>query len=130
MKLLLDTHIWVWADNHPDKLSWPVKRQLTNPRNEIYLSPVSVWEAGLLHRRNRLRTQRNFAQWLDQALKPPLLEAPLTFAVAIEAAGIDLPQPDPGDVLIAATARVHGLTLVTADPQLLGCSWLKTLSND
>jgi PIN domain nuclease of toxin-antitoxin system len=59
----------------------------------------------------------------------PLREAPLTFEVGQEAASIRLPQSDPGDVFLAATARVFDLTLVTADPQLLACSWLKTLAN-
>jgi len=56
-------------------------------------------------------------------------EAPFSFAVAAEAAGIELPQSDLGDVFLAATASVYDLVLVTSDLQLLGCSWLKTLSN-
>ena len=57
-------------------------------------------------------------------------EAPFTFAVAVEASRIELPQPDAGDVFPAATALVFDLTLLTGDAQLLGCSWLKTLPND
>jgi len=128
-KLLLDTHIWVWSEISPEKLSRSVQRQLANPNNEIYLSPVSIWEAGLLERRGRLHAVKNFGNWLEHALQPPLLEAALSFEVGAEAAGIELPEPDPGDVFIAATARVYGLTLVTADPQLLACSRLKTLAN-
>ena len=60
----------------------------------------------------------------------PLREAPFTFAVAADASKIELSQSDPGDVFLAATALVFDLTLVTADPQLLACSWLKTLPND
>jgi predicted nucleic acid-binding protein len=50
--------------------------------------------------------------------------------VATEASRIVLPQPDPGDLFIAATAAVFDLTLITADEQLLACPWFKTLSND
>jgi PIN domain nuclease of toxin-antitoxin system len=50
--------------------------------------------------------------------------------VAVEAAGIELPESDPGDVFLAATASAFRLTLVTADSQFEGCSWLKTMAND
>jgi hypothetical protein len=57
------------------------------------------------------------------------MEAPFNFAVATEAALIQLPQSDLGDLFLAATSSVFGLTLVTADLQLLQCAWLKTLPN-
>jgi len=130
MKFLLDTHIWVWAAEGGKKLSRTVRREIANPKNELYLSPVSIWEARQMDRRRRLRAKGGFEEWLDHALvNVLLLEAPLTFAVGAEAAAIELPQSDPGDVFIAATARVFDLTLVTADEQLLACSWLKTLAN-
>jgi predicted nucleic acid-binding protein len=59
----------------------------------------------------------------------PLREAPFTFAVARDASRIELPQSDLGDIFLAATALVFDLTLVTADSQLLACSWLRTLPN-
>jgi predicted nucleic acid-binding protein len=63
-------------------------------------------------------------------LQVPILEAPFSFAVAAEASRIELPQADLGDLFLAATASVFDLTLVTADAQLKGCTWLKTLAND
>ena len=131
MKLLLDTHIWIWALYHPEKLSRTVRRELENSRNELYLSPVSIWEAHHLERRKRLRVKQGFSKWLDQVFSQvPIREAPFNFAVAAEASRIDLPQADLGDLFLAATALVFGLTLVTADSQLLQCSWLNTLAND
>ncbi len=104
---------------------------MENPKNEIYLSPISIWEAHLLARRGRLRAQPSFREWLDDMLaRAPLREAPFNTAVAAEAAGIELPQGDPGDLFLAATASVFGLTLVTADEQLIECEWLKTLANE
>src|SRR5258708_5871467 len=130
MKLLLDTHIWLWALQSPEKLDRAVRRQIENPRNELYLSPVSIWEARHLERRGRLRLRQAFQEWLDQVLaRIPLQEAPFNFSVAAAAAGIELHQSEAGDVFLAATASVLGLTLVTADAQLLKCSWLKTLAN-
>ena len=131
MKLLLDTHIWIWALNSPGKLSRRIQREFERPDNELHLSPVSIWEAHLLEKRKRLRVQHGFSRWLDDVLKQvPLREAPFTFAVAAEASRVALPQADIGDVFLAATATVFDLTLVTADSQLLACSWLKTLPNE
>jgi PIN domain nuclease of toxin-antitoxin system len=131
VKLLLDTHIWIWAVDSPVKLSATVRRELQRPGNDLYLSPVSIWEAKHLERRQRLRARAGFQQWLQEALtQAPLREAPFTFAVARIALEVELTQPDPGDVFLAATALALDLTLVTADSQLLGCSWLKTLPND
>jgi PIN domain nuclease of toxin-antitoxin system len=56
-------------------------------------------------------------------------EPPVNFAVAVEAAGIELPESDPGGAFLAATAAGFGLTLVTAGSQFAGRSWLKTLAN-
>lgn len=131
MKLLLDTHIWIWVLHRPEKLSLPVRRQLDNPKSELYLSPISVWEAHLLAQRGKLRLKQSFPEWLEQVLaKTPLREAPFNLAVAAEASRIQLPQSDLGDLFLAATATVFDLTLVTADAQLVACSWLKTLANE
>lgn len=131
MQLLLDTHIWIWALHSPEKLGRAVRRQLENPKNELFLSPVSIWEARHLVRRKRLRIKAGFSDWLDLVFsRAPLKEAPFNFAVAIAASGIELPESDAGDVFLAATATVFRLTLVTADSQFAGRSWLKTMAND
>ena len=129
MKLLLDTHIWIWAVACPEKLAARVRKELQRESNDLYLSPVSIWEAHHLERRNRFRAKPDFSRWIDKSLSQmPLREAPFTFAVAAAASQIELPQSDPGDIFLAATALTLNLTLITADSQLLDCSWLKTLS--
>lgn len=129
MKLLLDTHIWIWAYERPEKLTRAVRRQLEDPKNELYLSPISVWEAHLLANRGRLKLRQAFAGWLERALsQSPIREAPFNFAVAAQASQISLPQNDLGDLLLAATCIVFNLVLVTADLQLIECNWLKTIS--
>jgi PIN domain nuclease of toxin-antitoxin system len=130
MKLLLDTHIWIWATLQPTKLSAKVRRALQQPANELFLSPVSIWEAHHLEKRGRLRLKQPFEVWVRQALdSAPLHEAPFTQAVALAATTITLPQPDPGDVFLAATAVVMGLTLVTGDEQLLASAQFSVLAN-
>ncbi len=119
MKLLLDTHIWVWSVTQPARLSAKVVRQLNNPANEIWLSPVSVWELRLLHDKGRIRLMPDAASWINENLsRLKIREAPLTFEVALAISSMKLPHHDPADGLIAATAKVFGLTLVTADVQL------------
>jgi PIN domain nuclease of toxin-antitoxin system len=130
LKLLLDTHIWIWAVNGSAKLGRKTRRSLENSSNQMFLSPISIWEAHHLEKRGRLRFQGGFDAWLETALRlVPLSEAAFNFEVAREASGIRLDEPDMGDVFLAATAAVFELTLVTADRQLLECRWLKTLAN-
>jgi len=119
--------------SRPEKLSRAIARQLDNARNELYLSPISIWEAHQLARKGklRLRARPDFSAWLRDALgQVPVNEAPFNFSVAAEASRIDLPQRDPGDLFLAATASVFDLTLVTNDRQLIECPWLKTLSDE
>jgi PIN domain nuclease of toxin-antitoxin system len=131
MKFLLDTHIWIWSLDQPEKLSRHVRRYLGSLKNELYLSPVSIWEASYLARRGRRRFAPNFSEWAEAALlRAPIREAPFNFAVASASAAIELPQSDLGDVLLAATAVAFDLTLITSDTQLLACSWLKTMENE
>ena len=130
MKLLLDTHIWVWSVLDPGRLSARVARQLLNPENEIWLSAVSVWELRLLHDKGRLKLMPDAVSWInDNLTRLNFREAPLTFEVALAISSLNLPHNDPADGFIAATAKVFGLTLVTADEQLAKLKDIAVLSN-
>jgi|SRR5579862_5609366 len=119
MKLLLDTHIWVWSVGQPHRLSRRVAKVLNDSRNELWISPVSLWEVLLLSRKKRLDVGRDCSAWISAALeKVPLREAPLTHEVAFATESVMLPHYDPADLFLAATAKVYGLTLVTADRNL------------
>ena len=116
MRLLLDTHIWIWALTKPGLLSRAVRTRLESPKSELFLSPVSVWEAGHLERKGKLKLKQGLTQSLDLMIKRILMrEAPFNFAVASQACTLRLPQGDPGDIFLAAMALVFDLTLVTAD---------------
>jgi PIN domain nuclease of toxin-antitoxin system len=120
MRLLLDTHIWIWSVMAPDKLSKKVALALSNPANELWLSPVSVWELSVLVEKRRLELSEDFDVWITKALGQAMFrEAPLTNDVALEVHRIPFTHSDPADHFIAATARVFALTLVTADLRLL-----------
>ncbi len=128
MKLLLDTHIWLWSLREPARLGKRVLRELRDPRNELWLSPVSTWEALLLNAKGRIRLEGDLAVWLRRATAH-LREAPLTHEIVLAAQQLPLAHPDPADRFLAATADVLGLTLVTADQRLLGLGHIATLAN-
>jgi PIN domain nuclease of toxin-antitoxin system len=130
LKLLLDTHIWVWSASQPERLSARVARQLTKPENEIWLSPVSIWELRLLSDKGRVRLIPDAVSWIsDNLARLKIREAPLTFDVALSVSSLNLPHNDPADGFIAATAKVFGLTLVTADEQLSKLADIAVLPN-
>ena len=130
MKLLLDTHIWLWSLLEPDRLSRRVAQALKNPANELWLSPISTWEVGVLVRKRRLELGQEVGAWVARALSEvPLKEAPLTHEIALEAPSIALPHQDPADRFLAATAKVLGLTLVTEDARLLEVEGFSVLAN-
>lgn len=131
MKLLLDTHIWIWSVASPERLTKRVKAALGSAKNELWLSPISIWEFLVLAEKGSLKLDRPAASWIETALAAPgmLRDAPLTREVAIESRRVPLSHQDPADRFIAATALVHGLTLVTADERLLAVKSLPTLAN-
>jgi len=130
VRLLLDTHIWVWSQLEPDRLSRKVRTALEDPEAELWLSPISVWELLLLIERGRVTLTGAPETWVQDALRAsPLREAPLTHAVALESRRVTLPHPDPADRFLAATARLLDLALVTADARLLGAKPCKLLAN-
>ena len=128
MRLLLDTHIWLWSLGEPTRLGGRVRQLITDRNNELWLSPVSTWEALLLNAKGRIRLHGDLAAWLARATAH-LREAPLTHEIVLAAQQLPLPHPDPADRFLAATAQVLGLTLVTADERLLGLGEIKTLAN-
>ena len=128
MKLLLDTHIWLWALGEPSRLTRRVREEIRKPENELWLSPVSTWEALLLNARGRIRLPGNLAEWLAQATAP-LREAPFTHEIVLLAQQLPLPHRDPADRFLAATAQIMNLTLVTGDDRLLGLGTILTLKN-
>lgn len=130
MKLLLDTHIWLWALLAPEQLSEEVRELLVSPENEIWLSPVSVWEAVILAEKGRIDVSGNPADWVEGMVSAmPGREAPLTREIAIESRRISLSHQDQADRFLVATAKSLGLALVTSDGRLVGSSDCATIDN-
>jgi PIN domain nuclease of toxin-antitoxin system len=120
MKLLLDTHIWLWQVLTPEKLKKKVARAIENQANELWLSPVSIWELSVLVRKGRIELDDSLNSWVSRTLSQTTYrEAPLTNDVVLAISKIRFSHQDPADQFIAASAKAFNLTLVTADPRLL-----------
>ncbi len=127
MNLLLDTHIWIWSQLQPRKLSRRVSAELSNLKNELWISPVSIWEALVQMQKGRIRVD-NPHTWIRK-YSEQLREAPLTNEIVTTGMVLVLPHADPADRFLAATAKVLDLTLVTNDRHLLDSTEISTLSN-
>ena len=130
MRLLLDTHIWLWSEGVVSKLAAHVAKELDDPANEKWISPISIWELLVLLEKRRITLTEDVESWVTKSLRDSgLKEAPLTMEVVLATRGIRLPHRDPADLFLAATAKVFDLTLVTADIRLLDVPGLSTLAN-
>lgn len=130
MRLLLDTHIWVWNYTAPEKLTSEVAQEMLNPNNERYLSPVSIWEMASLLEKKRIHLSEDFGEWFEKSVRDlALLEARFSWEVAHELRYTSLLHRDPADRFLVATAKVYQLTLVTADERLMKVPGLNVLPN-
>lgn len=130
MRLLLDTHIWLWSFRAPHKLSSEVHRTIGDPGNSRFLSPVSIWETMVLLENRKIAINEDFAEFLERTRSElDLQEAPLDWKVVQEMRFVRLQHQDPAERFLAATARAHDMTLVTADQRLLRIPGVKTLGN-
>ena len=130
MNLLLDTHIWIWNTLEPWRISSEVNQALADPENELWLSPISIWELLTLLEKGRVILNEDIGAWIARSKQELLLrEAPVTWEVAEKLPSTLLGHRDPGDRFLVATARVLNLTLVTADERLMRVEGIRVLAN-
>ncbi len=129
VKLLLDTHIWLWYALGDLKLSNSLRLTIGSDATELWLSSISIWEVLLLAERGRISLQSDTADWIDQSIKSlAICEASVNRHIAVLSRQIELPHQDPADRFIAATAVYHQIPLATIDANLKAASWLLTIS--
>ena len=122
-ELLLDTHAWIWLVRGDGRIAAPVLEAIFEAAGArtLFVSVMSIWEVSLLASKGRLILNRPCLEWVHAALLRSGTEVmALTSEIAVECNG--LPgrfHDDPADRIIAATARVEGLTVVTRDRQIL-----------
>lgn len=129
MKYLLDTHVWIWMMDYPEKLPKKVRAALRKETGSLTLSLMSVWEIAKLVQKGRIDLNMPLERWVYNALDSNLVcKINLDERVAIESTRLPGSfHNDPADQIIVATARVHNLTLVTADRKILAYRHVKTL---
>ena len=119
MKYLLDTHIWLWSLLEPDRIDDNISEILRNDNNELFISPITIWETLILAEKGRIELRPTHEEWISEAIRrSPVKEAKLSHSIAVKSRLITLPHKDPADRFIAATAWEYDLTLITADKKL------------
>jgi PIN domain nuclease of toxin-antitoxin system len=130
VRFLLDTHIWLWSLLEPDRLGPRTRAALEETTNEVWLSPITVWETLMLAERQRVVLEPNAETWVRTELgRVPCREAPLNTEVALASRRLDIRSDDPADRFLAASAHVYDLTLVTADTRLHRIRGVSVLPN-
>ncbi|MFN3368057.1 MAG: type II toxin-antitoxin system VapC family toxin [Thermus sp.] len=118
---LLDTHAWVWFLTGSDMLPIGLRAHLEEARQEkrLFISAITPWEVAVLARKGRIVFSLDPRDWLETALRVQGIQVvPLDAQVAVKAAYLNLPHPDPADRFILATALRLAAVLVTRDEKL------------
>lgn len=113
MKLLVDTHIFLWWRADPRRLDRKVERAISNARM-VYVSAVSAWEAVIKSQLGKLRFPGSFS---EAVIESEFSRLEITFAHAEAVRDLPHHHADPFDRLLIAQATVEGLTVVTSDRQ-------------
>lgn len=127
LKYLLDTHALLWAALDEGHLGSKAARAIgTTPLAQLAIADVSLQEIGLLLHAGRIELKGS-----PKAVLAPLLDfvtvLPVTLEIAIAAPALPLPHGDQFDRIIAATAKCHGLTLITKDANISDAAVVPTL---
>lgn len=119
MRLLLDTHVFLWLDSGNERIPAQVREVCEDGANEVFLSLVSVWEIQIKTALGKMRPPVSPVEMVEAYLKTATLTL-LSIELAHVRTLANLPpnHGDPFDRMLAAQARHEGLTLVTADQAL------------
>lgn len=128
--ILLDTHVWWWSLSEPERLSKRAFKAIKEVKAEQrFIASISIWEFAMMVKRKKIELRVAVDQWLDYALdKTGLKVLELSPKIAIDSC--DLPgkfHNDPADRIITATARVHGLDLITKDKKIIDYPHVKAI---
>lgn len=122
-KLILDTHVFIWAMSGLGKLSAAFRKSFEHSLKShiVLLSPISIWEIGMLVEKKRIELDMDAQEWVDQALEIPGLKlAPITAKIAIQSTRLPgILHSDPADRILIATAHEENAVLITCDEKLL-----------
>jgi PIN domain nuclease of toxin-antitoxin system len=116
MKLLLDTHLLLWAAGQPERLSERALSFIQSPENELFYSPASLWEIAIKRGLGRADFKVDARQLRRALLDNGYSELPIGSEHVVSIEGLPPIHKDPFDRILVAQAQVEGITLLTADP--------------
>lgn len=127
LKYLLDTHAFLWAATDEDRLSPKAARAIiTTPYEQLAISDVTLQEIGLLLHAERISFRGSPAAVLGTLLHYVTV-LPITLDIAIAAPALAMKRGDQFDRIIAATAKVHDIPLITKDADITDSSIVATV---
>ncbi len=129
MTLLLDTHTWIWAQETPEKFGRRAATLIQDTANGLFISAMAAMELARLVFLHRIQLAEPASAWVADSIRS-LGAQSLDVTAHIAAEAYELPgkfHKDPIDRVLVATARLHNLTLVTADDLILRYPHVKTL---
>jgi PIN domain nuclease of toxin-antitoxin system len=116
VKLLLDTHVLLWAAGQTEKLPSGARKLIGNRRNDLFFSAANLWEVAIKHDLGRKDFRVDPRLLRRGLLDNDYDELPVTSEHAVAVVGLPPIHKDPFDRLLVAQAMVEGITLLTADP--------------
>ena len=117
MRVLLDTHIFLWWDNDPDRLTARATAVCQEPSNSLVLSVASVWEMQIKQQLGKLTLRLPLAELIaDQQATNALEILPITLAHVLALAELPPHHKDPFDRLLIAQANSENIDLLSVDP--------------
>jgi PIN domain nuclease of toxin-antitoxin system len=128
MKLLLDTCVLLWMVGEPSRISTRARQELTRDDAELVVSAISAFEISIKYRKGKLSLPLPPRPWFREALSNyGVAEIPITSEIAGLAPEVDIPQADPCDRMIVATAQLLDIPLLTSDQSLLDARDLRVI---
>ena len=115
MKLLLDTHLLLWAAGSPEQLPLAARQLMENEHNELFFSPTSLWEIAIKHSLGREDFRVDARVLRRGLLDNGYIEIPIVSEHTVFIDSLPLIHKDPFDRILIAQATVEGITLLTMD---------------
>ena len=120
MKLLLDTHVWLWWQMAPERLSKAALSALGEEGNDVFLSAVSSWEMAIKIAAGRLQLPRPLGELVPESLmQDGFINLPIQPAHCFALAELPMHHRDPFDKMLVCQSIEHGLTILTSDKMII-----------
>lgn len=119
MRILLDTHVWLWLQSDPDRFGGDVLDLLRDEANDLFLSAASGWEIAIKHALGKLPLPEPPSTYVPSRLETSgVTSLPVAMRHALHVGSLPVHHRDPFDRLLVAQAQLEGLTLMSVDAQL------------